>query len=102
MPSILASVCDGDTAPLKTIIENQELDEFTRGAGILALITLAAEGALAREELVEYLRGLFRTLPPESPLWTACVHAADTIYPEELLPEIRAAYDADRVDTMWI
>lgn len=102
LPSILASVCGGDAAPIKTIIENQELDEFTLGAGISALMTMAAEGTLAREELIEYLRGLFRTLPPESPLWNICIYAADAIYPEELLPEIRAAYDADLVDRTWI
>ncbi len=98
---ILASVCDGNIAPIKTVIENPVLDEFVRDAGISALLVLVAEDALAREDVVDYLRDLPRTFAPESSLWDMWVNAADNIYPEELLPEIRAAFEADRVDTMW-
>lgn len=102
LPRILASVCGGDIAPIKSIIENQDLDEFVRSAGLSALVTLVAEGALQRDEAIAYLRALHRALTPESPMWNQWVYAADVLYPEDLLPELRAAFDADLVDPMWI
>jgi uncharacterized protein YchJ len=102
MGSILASVCGDDITPIKSIVENEGLDEFVRGAALSALVTLFAEDALARETLIEYLRDISRKFPPESPLWTSWVMTADDICAEELLPEIRAAYDANLVDAGWI
>jgi hypothetical protein len=102
MGSILASVCADDITPIKSIVENEELDEFVRGAALSALVTLFAEGALARETLIEYLRDISRKVPPESLIWTIWAETADEICAQELLPEIHAAYDANLVDTIWI
>jgi preprotein translocase subunit SecA len=35
-------------------------------------------------------------------MWDQWAYAADALYPEDLLPELRAAFDADRIDTMCI
>lgn len=102
MGSILASVCQGDISSIKRFIENNELDEFSRAAGLDALITLYAEGALQRDTLVDYLRDISRKLPHESLFWRQWAIAADEIYPEELMPEVRAAYDAGLVDPGFI
>jgi hypothetical protein len=102
LPAILASVCGGDIAPIKSIIENRELDEFVRGAGMTALVTLVAEGALVREDFIDYLREFSRTLEHESPMWNHWAGAADEIYPEELMPELRAAFDAKLIDPLWM
>ena len=99
---ILASVCGGDAAPLKAIAEDDGIDEFVRGAGMAALLTLYAEGALEREELLAWLRHAHHGFSPDSPMWERWVSAANEIYPEELLPEIRAFYAEDLVDTTWI
>jgi hypothetical protein len=100
--SILASVCKDDIAPIQSIVENEELDEFVRSAALSALVTLFAEGALERETLVDYMRDLSRKLPPEPLMWTNWVLMADDIQAKELLPEIRATYAADLVDTGFI
>lgn len=102
LPSILASVCGGDIVPLKAIFEDQDLDEFVRNTGLSALLVLVAEGALGREDVVAYLRELSSTLPPDSPVWSHWAYAADVLYPEELLPELDAAFKAERIDPMWI
>lgn len=101
--NILASTFSGDTTPIEAVIENKNLDEFVRDAGLSALITLVAEGVIAREEFIEYLRKFSRTLTPEDSLMGGLwVNAAADIYPEELMPEIRAAFEADMVDEMLI
>ncbi|MES2353768.1 MAG: DUF1186 domain-containing protein [Pseudomonadota bacterium] len=101
--NILASVSGGDISPIKTIIENRTLNEFVRDAGIGALVTLVAEGAMRREALIEYLRELASTLGSTDYLmWALWVAEATQIYPEELMPEIRAAYAADSVDEGFI
>jgi hypothetical protein len=101
--NILASTFSGDTTPIEAVIENENLDEFVRDAGMSTLITLVAEGVIVREELVEYLRKFSRTLTFEDSLMgTLWVNAAADIYPEELMPEIRAAFEADIVDEILI
>jgi hypothetical protein len=103
LPAILASVCGGDTAPIKELIENREADVYARDAGIRALLTLVAESALERDELIEYLRAVHGNLGTDE--WELCtfwIGAADALYPEELMPEIHAAFKADRVDPAYI
>ncbi|HVK53650.1 MAG TPA: DUF1186 domain-containing protein [Burkholderiales bacterium] len=101
--NILASTFSDDTTPIEAVIENKNLDEFVRDAGLSALITLVAEGVIAREEFIEYLRKFSRTLTPEDSLMGGLwVNAAADIYPEELMPEIRAAFEAGLVDEMLI
>jgi uncharacterized protein DUF1186/SEC-C motif-containing protein len=101
--ALLASVCHGEVAPIKALIENREANEYGRDAGICALLTLVAEGDLDRGELIDYLRQFSRTLGPEDFLIQAFwVAAADELYPEELMPEIRAVYAAGAVDDSFI
>ena len=102
LPRILASVCDGNIAPIKEIIENENLDEFVRGAGLTALITLVAEGALSRDEVIDYLRDFSRALPSDSPMWNQFALAAETLYPEELLPQLRDAFAKNLIDKFLI
>jgi hypothetical protein len=98
---ILASVCGNDLAPITSIIENQDLDEFVRAAGLSALVTLYAEGALTRESLVAHLRDISRKLEPDPAMWMVWADTVYDIYPEELMPEIRAAIDKKLLDTDW-
>lgn len=102
LPGILASVCDGNIAPIKEIIENENLDEFVRGTGLTALVILVAQGALSRDEVIGYLRDFSCTLPSDSPMWDQFALAADPLYPEELLPELRDAFDKKLIDKFLI
>lgn len=56
---ILASVCDGNFDPIKSLIENQELNEHIRYSAIDSLIILVVQGIISREEIIEYYKELF-------------------------------------------
>ena len=44
LPRVLASVCHGDTIPIKQLIENRDADEYVRDAGLRALLILVLYG----------------------------------------------------------
>ena len=55
---------DGDAAPLRTLIESADTDEFTRDAGIETLAWLTASGVLDRADTVRHLGELLTTMQP--------------------------------------
>src|SRR5258708_2490031 len=57
---IFASVYDGNPTPLYGLIENEEANEYVRDAGSNTLLVLEHTGQMARSEVVEYFRSLFR------------------------------------------
>jgi hypothetical protein len=98
---ILASLCHGDLAPIKRLIEDSEVNEWVRSASLDALIVLYAEGELEREEIIGYLGELFSVKVEKKPsyIWSAMVHIAYELYPEELMGEIKQAYREGLVDS---
>lgn len=97
---ILASVCHGNIAPIKRIIEDPEVNEWVRSAGIDALLVLYREGQLSRDSIMDYLRELFSLKVERKPsfVWSAMVHSVCDLYPKELLKEIERAYADGLVD----
>ena len=57
---VLASVCGGDIAGIQSVIENEDADEWARGAALSSLVTLVAVGQRSRDEIVIYFARLFR------------------------------------------
>ncbi len=101
--SILASVCDDGIAPLQALIENAETDEWVRAAALQALLTLVAAGRRSRDEMIGYFAALFQRLEREPTyIWSALANACTDIYPAELMPEIRRAFDERLIDSMSI
>lgn len=98
---ILASICGDDVAPIKGIIENESVDKYVRVEAITALAILALDGEIEREELIEYYRGIFRTIDDPGIL-ALLINLCTDIYPGELYDEIREAYENDRVDSFVI
>ncbi len=94
---VLASVSGGDTAPIKSLIENSQINEYTRSSAMVGLLTLFVEGVLSRKEIIDYFRSLFRGgLEKEySYIWEALISHSSAIYPEELMPEIRQFFADD-------
>ena len=97
---MLASVCHGNTEPIKRLIENPEVNEWVRSAALDALLVLFVEGQLDRDAIIEYLGELFLVKVERKPnyLWSAMVNAACDLYPEELVNEIRQAYERGLVN----
>ncbi len=95
LPRIIASVFDGDTKPIKSVIENSSIDEYVRGSAIRSLSILAHEGVIARAEVIAYFTELFRDrLERESShVWDELASEAVNLYAKTLADDIRGAYE---------
>ena len=101
---VLASVCGGELDGIQSLIENDETDEWVRGAALGSLVTLVAAGQKSREEIVAYFAELFRGKLARrwSHAWDSLVDASTDIYPAELIDDIKQAYEDDLVDPTYI
>ena len=96
---IFASDCHGDLWPIKNLIEDRDINEWVRCAGISSLKVMAFVGLLKREEVMEYYATLFRgRLEREySHVWNALASCATEMYPERVFADIKRAYDDELV-----
>jgi Protein of unknown function (DUF1186)/SEC-C motif len=101
---VLASVCGGDLSGIQSLIENEDIDEWVRGAALSSLVTLVAAGQKSRDEIVNYFAGLFRgkLVRQWSHAWDTLVSYTSDLYPEELLDDIKQAYEEGLVDPGYI
>ena len=101
---VLASVCGGEMERIQSVVENEDADEWARGAAISSLVTLVAAGQKSRDEIVSYFARLFRgKLAREwSHVWDALVSYTSDLYPAELLDDIERAYEEGVVDPGYI
>lgn len=109
LPAVLASVFDGDLAPLMGMIRDLATDVYVRAAGLHALSALVAQGDMPREDLVAILKDLFQGGLEQEPsfVWGALVNTACDIHPQELMDEIEHAFevglaDPDYLDLKWV
>lgn len=91
---ILATVYDGNPAPLGSLIENEGLDPFVRSAVVSALVVLAKTGRLTRDEVAFYFGSLFRQklVRTHSYVWGSLANAVLNLPAPELLDEVRRAF----------
>jgi len=101
---VLASVCGGELASIQSLIENDATDEWVRGAALSSLVTLVAAGQKSRDDIVSYFAGLFRSklVRKWSHVWDTLVSYSSDLYPEELLDDIKQAYEDGLVDPGYI
>lgn len=107
---IFANVSHGHIEPLKTLIENPQVNEFVRRAGLQSLLVLVAQQTIERELVIEYFQQLFQSLPVDSSkdsgepdfFWTNLVLTSTRIYPAEVQTEIKRAFDLDLVNLFFI
>jgi hypothetical protein len=100
---ILASVCHGDVSLIKQLAENEEADEYVRNAALESLVCLVATGQMAREEVLAYYKSLFENGLSKQPshFWDGLVSCCTGLYPEEVYPQIKQAFEADLIDK-WV
>jgi hypothetical protein len=91
---VLASVSGGDTSGIRSIIENERADEWARGAALVGITTLVAEGQQSRGAAIGYFAELFRGGLERRPseVWNSLVASSCDVYPAELLDDIKQAY----------
>ena len=101
---VLASVCGGDLKGIQSVIENEDADEWARGAALGSLATLVAVGQKSRDETVGYFARLFRGKLARkwSHLWDSLVCDSCDLYPAELIEDIERAYEEGLVETSHI
>lgn len=96
---ILASVCGNEIGPLQALIESEQTNEWVRSVAMRALVTLVATGQRGRDAIMEYFAGLFQRLERKpSYVWDGLANHCTDLYPEEVLSEIRRAYDEGLID----
>ena len=100
LKQILASVYDGNPAPIHGLIESEEANEYVRDAAINAILVLERTGQMPRAEVIEYFRSLFRgkLKRTHSFAWNGLVCAVADLPAPELLQEVRRAYSEGLVD----
>jgi hypothetical protein len=98
---ILASVYDGNPAPLHGLIENEDANEYVRSAAIDVFLVLEHAGQMSRDEVVGYFRSLYqgKLQRQHSYTWDGLVCAAADLPVPELLEEVRQAYADGLVDS---
>ena len=101
---ILASTCGGDLSLIKQLAENEAADEYVRNAALESLVCLVATGRVPREEVLAYYKGLFESELSKEPshFWDGLVSCCTDLYPEEVYPEIKQAFEEDLVDESFI
>ena len=101
LSQILASVYDGNAAPLQGLAEGEEVNEFVRSAAVKAFLVLEQTEQLPRETVLEYFGSLFHGKLERTPsfAWTGLVCAVADLPAPELLQEVRQAYAEGLVDT---
>ena len=91
---ILASVCGGDTEPIKRLVEDSSINEYVRCAAIKVFIVLLGEGVMSQGEVIEYYKSLFEgKLEKEfSQTWNELICSSCEAGPKELYEYIKKAY----------
>jgi hypothetical protein len=100
---ILASVSGGDPGPTRALIENRQANEYVRSAALEALLVLVARGEQSRDEVMSYYQQLLRGgLEREySFVWNSLVCCCCELHPEEVVADLRQAFQEDLVDE-WV
>jgi hypothetical protein len=101
---ILARLYDGDQAPLRSLIEAVDADEFARDAALGAMVWLTAIGRIERDETARYLRDLSAMLQTQAPcfVWHGWQRGIARLGLEELVPLVEEAFAREWVDPSWL
>ncbi len=91
---ILARVYDGDQAPLRALVESEDVDEFVRDAALGAVVVLTASGRIGRDETAAWLRRLHAILQPQEQnwVWVGWQQAIALLCLDDLVPLVEDAF----------
>jgi hypothetical protein len=99
---ILASVSGGDPSLMKSLVEDEEVNEYVRAAALTGMLSLVVAGEMSRRELVDYLRQAFHSedLREEPLVSSTLVVTALRLHAGELYEEIKEActFDEDEFE----
>ena len=100
LSQILGSVYDGDPTPLERLAESEDVNEYVRNAAIDTFLVLEHSGQMPRDQVVGYFQRLFggRLKRTHSHAWNGLVSAVGDLPAQELLEDVRRAYEDGLVD----
>ncbi len=103
-PRILAAVAGRDLPEIRALVENTEADDFCRGVALQSLAVLMTWDEMPREALIAYLRELIsdKLIRGYDHVWTALALLVMELEAKELLPLLRAPFDADWIDQSFV
>lgn len=98
LPTILYRTCNGSIAAIKQLVENRDVDQYVRCAAMEALSYVVAFDTTKRDEVVNFLQGLFSgtEADPDSYFWGNLTATLCDLHPAESMEIIRKAF-ADNV-----
>jgi hypothetical protein len=99
---ILLRTCGGSVERIKELVLNRDAEAFCRGAAAEALTYAVAEGFYPREEALAFLSSLFtgnEADEQDSPFWGLVAVAIRNLYPAEVMPVMRQAFENDLIPT---
>ncbi|HEX5391670.1 MAG TPA: DUF1186 domain-containing protein [Rhodocyclaceae bacterium] len=104
----LASVCDGDLAPIRSIVENPSNGDYVRASAMTALTVRVLEEDVERSEMLSYLQKLAakeivraqtQGLATEMDMLDIITTSACDLGMQELWPMIKDWFDLGLLDT---
>jgi len=100
LPSLFVSLCDGDFATLRKIVETPQADEWARVAAIEALAWFVHTGEIPLEDMRETLTNWFETLEPREThvVWYGLQAGVALLGLSELEPQVARAFRQKLVD----
>jgi len=100
LSQVLASVYDGNPAPLHGLVESEQVNDFVRSAALNTFLALEHTDQMPRDTVLEYFRSLFHEKFPRTPsyAWSSLVCAVADLPAPELLAEVRQAYSENLID----
>jgi hypothetical protein len=104
LAAILARTFDGDTAPLRRLIEDEAADEFIRDAALDGLSWLTATGRIDRDETAQYLHELHTRLLPQDVnyVWVGWQQAIARLGLQELAPLVEELFDRGWMESIFL
>lgn len=98
LPSILASVFDGDYEALNRIIENKELDDFTRNRVLKVYQYFYKHKMITKEELITYLRKLIVLYEYDDPIYDMIRDIVAECHIFEMISDVQEMFDRGTID----
>lgn len=101
---VLATICDGDTSRIEQIIENKEIDQWVRVAGIHALVVLVVWGLKSRDSVLAYYKSLFAGKLEREPIyvWGSLVSCCCDLGADEVYEDIKQVFDDQLIDPFFM
>ena len=93
IPTIVASIFDGDFEPVNKVLENKEIDEYTRSRLVASYIYFYENNFITKEDLIIYLRKLIKTYNgEEDDFYNELIDVVTRAKLIEMIDDIRELY----------